>query len=69
MTRGYQPGEITIVGAKSGVGKTSLLIQSAVANITFPLCSPFWIEMSESVTLLKLWPPVSVSTINLHICL
>jgi replicative DNA helicase len=32
MTRGYQPGEITIVGAKSGVGKTSLLIQSAIAN-------------------------------------
>jgi replicative DNA helicase len=34
MTRGYQPGEITIVGAKSGVGKTSLLIQSAIANIS-----------------------------------
>jgi replicative DNA helicase len=32
MTRGYQPGEITIIGAKSGVGKTSLLIQSAIAN-------------------------------------
>jgi replicative DNA helicase len=32
MTRGYQPGEITIVGAKLGVGKTSLLIQSAIAN-------------------------------------
>jgi replicative DNA helicase len=34
MTRGYQPGEITIIGAKSGVGKTSLLIQSAVANVS-----------------------------------
>jgi len=34
ITRGYQPGEITIVGAKSGVGKTSLLIQSAIANIS-----------------------------------
>ena len=33
MTRGFQPGEITIVGAKSGVGKTSLLIQSAIANV------------------------------------
>jgi replicative DNA helicase len=33
MTRGYQPGEITIIGAKSGVGKTSLLIQSAIANV------------------------------------
>jgi replicative DNA helicase len=32
MTRGYQPGEITIVGAKSGVGKTIFLIQSAIAN-------------------------------------
>ena len=32
MTRGYQPGEITIIGAKSGVGKTSLLIQAAIAN-------------------------------------
>jgi replicative DNA helicase len=34
MTRGYQPGEITIIGARSGVGKTSLLIQSAVANVS-----------------------------------
>jgi replicative DNA helicase len=34
VTRGYQPGEITIIGAKSGVGKTSLLIQSAVANVS-----------------------------------
>jgi replicative DNA helicase len=34
MTRGYQPGEITIIGAKSGVGKTSLLIQSAIANVS-----------------------------------
>jgi replicative DNA helicase len=33
MTRGYQAGEITIIGAKSGVGKTSLLIQTAVANV------------------------------------
>lgn len=33
LTRGYQPGEITIIGAKSGVGKTSLLIQTAVANV------------------------------------
>jgi replicative DNA helicase len=32
MTRGFQSGEITIIGAKSGVGKTSLLIQSAIAN-------------------------------------
>lgn len=34
MTRGYQPGEITIIGAKSGIGKTSLLIQSAIANVS-----------------------------------
>jgi replicative DNA helicase len=33
MTRGYQPGEITIIGAKSGVGKTSLLIQTTIANV------------------------------------
>jgi replicative DNA helicase len=32
MTRGMQPGEITVVGARSGVGKSSLMTQAAIAN-------------------------------------
>jgi replicative DNA helicase len=32
MMRGYQDGEFNIIGAKSGVGKTSLLAQGAIAN-------------------------------------
>lgn len=30
VTRGFQAGEVTIVGARTSVGKTSLLVQSAV---------------------------------------
>jgi replicative DNA helicase len=32
QTRGYQRGELTVCGAASGVGKTSLMVQAAIAN-------------------------------------
>jgi replicative DNA helicase len=32
LTRGFQPGEITVAGARSGVGKSSLMCQAAAAN-------------------------------------
>jgi replicative DNA helicase len=32
LTRGFQPGEITVVGSRSGVGKSSLMCQAAAAN-------------------------------------
>lgn len=32
MTRGLQTGEVTIIGARSGVGKSSLMMQIAIAN-------------------------------------
>ncbi len=60
MTRGYQPGEITIVGAKSGVGKTSLLIQSAIANVRqgVPVLL-FSLEMTEQQILRRILSVVS----------
>ena len=32
LTRGFQPGEITVAGARSGVGKSCLMCQAAAAN-------------------------------------
>jgi replicative DNA helicase len=60
MTRGYQPGEITIIGAKSGVGKTSLLIQTAVANVSegVPVLL-FSLEMTRQQILRRILSAVS----------
>jgi replicative DNA helicase len=56
FTFGRQPGEIAVVGARSGVGKTSLLLQAAAASCRegrpFDL---FSLEMSRPKILRRLW--------------
>lgn len=56
ITHGMRPGEITVVGARSGVGKTSLLIQAAAAYARkekgFTI---FSLEMSRRKILTRLW--------------
>lgn len=56
FTNGRQPGEITVIGARSGVGKTSLLLQAAAADCregkAFDL---FSLEMARPKILRRLW--------------
>jgi replicative DNA helicase len=48
LTSGMQPGEVTVVGARSNVGKSSLLIQAAVANARSGIPSHiFSLEMTK----------------------
>jgi replicative DNA helicase len=48
LTSGMQPGEVTVVGARSNVGKSSLVIQAAVANARHGIPSHiFSLEMTK----------------------
>jgi replicative DNA helicase len=55
LTRGFQPGEITVAGARSGVGKSCLMCQSAAANCRqeIPVLL-FSLEMSRQQLLRRL---------------
>jgi replicative DNA helicase len=55
LTRGFQPGEITVAGARSGVGKSCLMCQAAAANCRqgTPVLL-FSLEMSEQQVLRRL---------------
>ena len=59
-TGGMQPGEVTVVGARSGVGKTSLMCQAVAANArkTLPV-AVFSLESSRAVLLEGLWGVVA----------
>lgn len=59
-TWGMQPGEVTIVGARSGVGKSSLMKQAAAANCSKGIpVSMFSLEMAKERVLRGLWSIVS----------
>lgn len=59
-TWGMQPGEVTIVGARSGVGKSSLMKQAAAANCSKGIpVSMFSLEMAKERVLRGLWAIVS----------
>lgn len=56
FTFGMQDGEVTVVGARSGVGKSSLMIQAAyrVAKQGIPV-DLYSLEMAETVVQQRLW--------------
>lgn len=53
---GMRPGEVTVVGARSGVGKTSLMCQATAANCRagVPVVN-FSLEMTREQILRRLW--------------
>jgi replicative DNA helicase len=56
FTNGMQPGQVTVVGARSGVGKSSLMKQAAAANLMKGVpVSMFSLEMSRDEILAGLW--------------
>ena len=59
-TNGMQPGEVTVVGARSGVGKSALMKQAAFANAArgIPVVL-FSLEMSRGQIQRGLWSIVS----------
>lgn len=59
-TRGFQAGEITMLGARSGVGKSSAMVQAAIANCRqgTPVLL-FSLEMSTEELLRRIWSVVS----------
>jgi replicative DNA helicase len=60
MTGGMRPGEVCLVGARSGVGKTSLACQVIAANCTAGVpCHFFSLEMTRAQILRRLWSIVS----------
>ena len=60
MTRGMQPGEVTVVGARSGIGKSSLMTQAAVANCQFQVpVMIFSIEMSREQSIRRILAAIS----------
>jgi replicative DNA helicase len=60
MTGGMRPGEVVIVGARSGVGKTSLACQVIVANCMVGIPVHFFsLEMTRAKILHRLWSIVS----------
>lgn len=60
FTGGMRPGEVSIVGARSGVGKTSLMCQAAAANCSIGIPSHlFSLEMTREQILRRLWSIVS----------
>jgi replicative DNA helicase len=59
-TAGMQPGQVTVVGARSGVGKSSLMKQAAVANASKGIpVALFSLEMTREEILGGLWAIVS----------
>lgn len=59
-TWGMHPGQVTIVGARSGVGKSSLMKQAAAANCSKGVpVSMFSLEMTRGEVLRGLWAIVS----------
>ncbi len=59
-TRGFQPGEITQLGARSGVGKSAAMVQAAIANCRqgTPVLV-FSLEMTTEQILRRIWSAVS----------
>jgi replicative DNA helicase len=56
FTMGLKPGQVTVVGARSGVGKSSLMIQAAHANArTGVPVDVFSLEMKRHDVLCRLW--------------
>lgn len=59
-TGGMHPGQVTVCGARSGVGKTSLMKQATVANASKGIpVALFSLEASRSEVLEGLWAIVS----------
>jgi replicative DNA helicase len=59
-TGGMRKGEVIVVGARSGVGKTSLMCQAAVANAGRGIpCDLFSLEMTRNQILRRIWSIVS----------
>lgn len=59
-TGGLKPGQVTVVGARSGVGKSSLMKQAAAANAGRGVpVTLFSLEMSREELLRGLWAMVS----------
>lgn len=56
FTGGMRAGEVTVVGARSGVGKTALMCQAAAANarVQIPVAL-FSLEMTREQILRRLW--------------
>lgn len=56
FTMGAQPGEVTVVGARSGVGKSSLMCEAAHANASKGIpVDLFSLEMNRKVVLWRIW--------------
>lgn len=57
---GMQDGEVTVIGARSGVGKSSLLCQAVAANCANGVAvDVFSLEMSRKTMLHRLWSIVA----------
>jgi replicative DNA helicase len=55
MTRGYQPGELTLIGSRSGVGKSCLMTQTALSNCTTGIpVAVYSLEMSRQQILRRI---------------
>lgn len=56
MTGGMRPGEVCLIGARSGVGKTALACQIIAANCVAGIpCHFFSLEMTRSQILRRMW--------------
>jgi replicative DNA helicase len=56
FTMGMQPGEVTVIGARSGVGKSSLMCQAAFENARQGIgVDLFSLEMKRKVVLWRIW--------------
>jgi replicative DNA helicase len=59
-TGGMRKGEVIVAGARSGVGKTSLVTQAIVANASKGIpCDLFSVEMTRNQILRRIWSIVS----------
>jgi replicative DNA helicase len=60
FTGGMRAGEVSVIGARSGVGKTSLVCQAIAANAAKGIpCHLFSLEMTRQQILRRLWSIVS----------
>lgn len=56
FSMGMRPGQVTVVGARSGVGKSSLMVQAAHANAKYGVAVDlFSLEMKRRDVLSRLW--------------